>query len=43
MQNYEEIKAKIEERVQEKLAKAIALNDYLADNPEVATEEFKSY
>ena len=42
MNNYEEIKAKIEKRVQENLQKCIELNDYLADNPEVATEEFKS-
>lgn len=42
MNSYEEIKAKIEKRVQENLQKCIELNDYLADNPEVATEEFKS-
>ena len=42
MKTYDEIKAKIDARVQEKLSKAIELNDYLADHPEVATEEFKS-
>lgn len=42
MHKYDEFKAKIEAKVQENLPKAIELNDYLADNPEVATEEFKS-
>ena len=42
MQKYDQLKAKIEAKVQENLSKAIELNDYLADNPEVATEEFKS-
>lgn len=42
MKSYQEIKEIIEKRVQENLNKAIELNDFMADNPEVATEEFKS-
>lgn len=42
MKSYEEVKGIIEQRVQEKLQKAIELNDFLADNPEIAAEEFKS-
>ena len=42
MKSYEEIKALIEERVQEKLDKAIELSDFLADHPEIAAEEFVS-
>ena len=42
MKNYEAIKATIEKRVGENLNKCIELNDFLADHPEVATEEFQS-
>lgn len=42
MKSYEEIKALIEKRVQEKLDKAIELSDFLADHPEIAAEEFVS-
>lgn len=42
MVKYEDLKDKIEKAINEKLADAIEINDYLADNPEVAAEEFKS-
>lgn len=42
MKSYQEIKEMIEKRVQEYLPKAIELNDYIADHPEVAAQEFKS-
>lgn len=42
MDKYQEIKEKIEQRVKDNIQDAIKINDYMADNPEVATEEFKS-
>lgn len=42
MDRYLELKKLIEERISENLQDAITLSDYMADNPEVSAEEFKS-
>lgn len=42
MNRYLEIKSKIEKNINDNLQDAVALSDFLADNPEISAEEFKS-